>query len=178
MEFIAGIFENQQSLGSTLQICLDIVILVMIAVLLLGKKQRSYRTDDAVIESFEKIIEETKSISGEFGANLEQRQDLIQQIMLKLDQRIQEAENLCARLTRMTQAATDNLRILSEAAAAPSVNSPAGANQSINRHSGQNDHQKVLFLANKGLNTTEIAQNLRKPVGEVELILNLQKIVP
>jgi transcriptional regulator len=38
------------------------------------------------------------------------------------------------------------------------------------------EQQKVLLLARKGLDASEIAKSLKRPVGEVELILNLQRI--
>jgi hypothetical protein len=87
---------------------------------------------------------------------------LLQQITAKLDQRIHEAESLCTRLEQLSQINTDKLAV--------QHSSSAG------QRSQGGDQQKVLFLARKGLDASEIAKSLKRPVGEVELILNLQKI--
>jgi hypothetical protein len=165
MESLLRIFENQSYLSSLSQIGLDILILGLLAAVLLGKKQRLSKKDGEVIGSLQKIIEETGAISRDFELNLQQRQNMIQQITAGLDQRIREAQRMCDRLEQLSQA--------SAAAAANSETSGGG-----NAKSRKTDQQKVILLARKGLNASEIARNLRKPVGEVELILNLQKIAP
>jgi len=168
METLTGILSNSSYLGSAFQVVLDVVILVMLAVLLMGKKHRASKADETVLESFEKIIKETAAISREFETNLEQRQQLIQQITGRLDQHIQEGRDLCARLERLNHTSADNLAALTAAA-------PVQAQTTILQN-GKTDHQKVLFLANKGLSPSEIAKSLRRPLGEIELILSLQKI--
>ncbi|MFZ2445905.1 MAG: hypothetical protein WAW37_06075 [Syntrophobacteraceae bacterium] len=166
MEDLLNLFGTQPNLGGILQIGLDIVILGTLAALLAGKRRKVSLKDEAVIESFGKIIEEAGVISREFEANLAQRQELIRDITARLDQRLQEAQDLCARLERLERTGAESLKALSEAAEAPMTG----------RHASRNDHQKVLILAKKGMNPTEIAKSLKKPLGEVELILNLQKI--
>jgi hypothetical protein len=42
--------------------------------------------------------------------------------------------------------------------------------------SRNNDQEKVLQLATKGLDAESIAKRLQKPIGEVELILSLKKL--
>jgi len=146
-----------------LQIGVDAIILVLFAAVLIFRRPRISKKDEAVVRSLENIVEETKKISKDFEVNLERRQELLQQITLKLDQRIQIAQNLCNRLDQISQTAevaVQNLESSSTAGQRP-----------------QNaDQQKVLSLAQKGLNAAEIAKNVRRPVGEVELILGLKKI--
>ncbi len=107
-------------------------------------------------------MQETALISQRFEINLEKRRDLVQQITAKLDQRIQEAETRCARLDQLSQINTGKLAVQHSSSAGPR---PQGA-----------DQHKVLLLAGKGLDASEIAKSLQRPVGEAELILNLQKI--
>jgi hypothetical protein len=162
MESLLRIFENQPYLSSLSQIGLDILILGLLAAVLFGKRQRITKKDGEVIGSFQKIIEETGSISRDFEINLQQRQNMIQQITTGLDQRIRDAQRLCDRLEQLAQLNADT-----QANSAPS---PA------NVKTRNTDQHKVILLARKGLSASEIAKNLKKPLGEVELILNLQKI--
>ena len=168
MEYFVNLFGSLSNLTGVLQIGLDIFILGLLAVLLAGRKRKVTARDGEVIESFEKIIEETGTISREFGINLEKRQELIRDITARLDQRIQEARDLCARLDHMARTGVENLD-------SGSSNSSA-AHPPDSSKSGKTDRQKVLFLAGKGLDAAAIAKSLKKPVGEVELILNLCKI--
>jgi len=163
MEFISKLFGSQVSFNSIFQIGVDVIILGLLGVILTVKKLRISKKDEGVMKSFEKIVEETALISQRFEINLEKRQDLLQQITAKLDQRIRQAESLCTRLeTEFSRANTDKFAVQHSSGAGPH---PRGA-----------DQQKVLFLAGKGLDASEIAKSLKRPVGEVELILNLQKI--
>lgn len=165
MEFLAKFFENQQSFSGIFQIGLDVLILGLLATVLVVKKPRISKKDQEVMKSFEKIIEETGAISQEFESNLEKRQNLLQQITVKLDQRIQEAQSLCNRLEQLSRMNIEKLP--------DQKHSPINGQGSRPHHTDQN---RVLLLAKKGLNASEIAKNLKRPVGEIELILNLQKI--
>jgi hypothetical protein len=162
MEFISKLIGSQVSLNSMFQIGVDVITLGLLGVILTVKKLRISNKDETVMKSFEKIVEETALISQSFEINLEKRQDLLRQITAKLDQRIHEAESLCTRLEQLSRINTDKLAVLNSSTAGP--------------HSQGADQQKVLFLARKGLDAPEIAKSLKRPVGEVELILNLQKI--
>jgi hypothetical protein len=164
MEFILKLFGTQVSFNSMFQIGIDVIILGLLGVILTVKKLRISKKDEAVMKSFENIVEETASISQRFEINLEKRQELLQQITAKLDQRIQEAESLCARLDQLSRINADKLSVQHCSNAGP-------------RSQGA-DQQKVLLLSRKGLDAPEIAKSLKRPVGEVELILSLQKITP
>lgn len=170
MDYLTGFLGNQSNLTGVLQIGLDILILGLLAVLLGGRKRRMTAKDKEVIESFEKIIEQTGTISHEFGTNLEKRRELIKEITAALEERIQEARDVCGRLERLLKTAGTGLSSPASAKTAPA---PAGT-----RQSAKTDQRKVAFLADKGLDAAEIAKSLKKPVGEVELILNLRKIAP
>jgi hypothetical protein len=165
MESLTSMFEVQAGLSTIFQIGLDVVILGLLVALLAGRKQRVSGNSEAVIQSFEEIIEQTTAISREFGINLEQRRESIQQITATLDRRLQDAQGMCERMELMSRACAENLKALTEAAPAESK-----------RDQGKCDQRKVLYLAGKGLGASEIAKSLKKPLGEVELILNLQRI--
>jgi len=163
MELLTKLAGSQISFNSMFQIGVDVIILGLLGVILTVKKLRISKKDEAIMKAFEKIVGETAQISQRFELNLERRQDLLQQITAKLDQRIQQAESLCTRLeTGFSRINTDKLAVQHPSSAGPH---PHGA-----------DQQKVLLLARKGLDASEIAKSLKRPVGEVELILNLQKI--
>lgn len=162
MEFFAKIFESNASMGSIFQIGLDILILALLAGVFIFKRPRLSKKDEEVIKSFDKIIEETGTIAREFETNLAARQEMLQHITARLDQRIHEARDLCSRLELLAQ--TGAQRAAAPAASAGNPQ-PRGA-----------DQQKVLLLAKKGLAASEIAKSLNRPVGEIELILSLQRI--
>jgi hypothetical protein len=158
MEFITKLFEVQVPFNNVLQIGVDVIMLGLLVVILTVKRPRISKRDESVMKSFDKIIEETAEISKRFEINLEKRQELLQQIIAKLDQRIQEAQRLCS---EFSQAESDKL---------------ATAQPGSRVQSQKADQQKVLALSRKGLDASQIAKDLKRPVGEVELILNLQKI--
>ena len=162
MESILKLFETQASFNSMFQIGVDVIILSVLAVVLTVKRPRISKKDEAVMKSFEKIVEETAAISQSFEINLEKRQELLQHLTAKLDQRIQEAQSMCGRLEQLSRIDADKLAVHNSSNAGP--------------RSQNSDQQKVLLLARKGLGASEIAKSLKRPVGEVELILNLQKI--
>lgn len=162
MEYLLKLLEARISLNAILQIGIDAVILGLLVAIMWAKRPGVSRKDEAILASFGKIMEETAEISRKFEANLEKRKDLLQQITAKLDGRILEGENLCARLEQFSRGETERAENRRPAEAAPNVRS--------------SDQQKVLSLAAKGLSAGEIAKRLKRPVGEVELILNLRKI--
>jgi hypothetical protein len=163
MELISKLFEIQIPFNNVLQIGVDVIMLGLLAVILIVRKPRISKKDEAVMKSFEKIVEETAQISKKFEINLEKRQELLQQITAKLDLRIQEAQSLCTRLEiGFSRTDADTPAVQPSSSAAPRPQS--------------SDQQRVLALSRKGLDPSEIAKSLKRPVGEVELILNLQKI--
>jgi len=165
MESLLTMFEHNPLLGSLSQITMDVLILGLLAAVLFGKRQSLSKKDGQVLDSFQKIIEETKTISRDFEVNLQQRQNLIQHVTASLDQRIAEAQKMCEKLEQsMHQLVQVNTDIETKTTAMG------------NARTRNSDHQKIVLLAQKGMSAPEIAKNLKKPLGEIELILNLQKI--
>lgn len=154
---------EQQNLITAIQLLLDMGLIVFLMIFFWKRPKSSAAAQTAapgLVESLEKVIEETKAIAESFDGNLKERQILIQQLLLKLDQKLNEAEKLCHRLEDLQQTAE---RI-------SSTPQPA-----LPRHP---EHQEILRLAKRGLDATAIAKRVQKPLGEVELILSLQRITP
>ena len=150
------------SFNAILQIGIDVIMLGLLAAIMLVKRPKISKRDEAVVASLEKIVEETTEISKKFEINLEKRQDLLKQITAKLDERIQEGRKICARLEELSKIDIERMSPVKLSAPEPDPHVTG--------------RQKVLALAGKGMNAAEIAKRLKRPLGEVELILNLRKI--
>lgn len=158
MTMLLDWFTEQPNLATALQLVLDLSLLILV-VFLLKRRPKPVAPSLEVAESIDKIIAETKEIAESFDANLQERQKLIQQLMRKLDQQLDEGRKLCRELESLQE----NI---------PHLNSsPMGIQPPADNHD-------ILMLARKGLDATAIARRLQKPVGEVELVLKLQEIVP
>jgi DNA-binding NarL/FixJ family response regulator len=162
MESFLKLLEARVSFNAILQIGIDVIILGLLAGIMLAKRPRMSKKDEAVLASLEKIVEDTAEISKKFETNLEKRQDLLKQITAQLDERIEEGRKLCVRLEELSRIEPERVVLRPPPAPAPGLH--------------VSDRQKVLALAAKGFKAAEIAQRLKRPVGEVELILNLRKI--
>lgn len=162
MEIIETWFAAQSDLVSYFQVLLDVVlIVVVIGTIHFTRRQRTVPGVEDLSSSLQKIIDETAAIAKDFDANLKERQVLIQQLLARLDQRVKDAQKLCSQLES-----------LSREPRSPSL--PGQISQTSAPASS--DHRKVMSLAQKGLSAEAIAKRLQKPVGEVELILNLQRL--
>ncbi len=162
MQSFLNLLETRTSFNAILQIGIDVIILGLLGALFQVKRAKVSQNDETLVASLEKIMAETAEISRKFEANLQERQELLQKITSQLDERIQEGQKLCARLERLSSVEAD------KAAARHSSNSKPQSHPS--------DQQKVIALARKGLPASEIAKLLKRPIGEIELILNLRKI--
>ncbi|MDR3570032.1 MAG: hypothetical protein P4L43_18570 [Syntrophobacteraceae bacterium] len=162
MESLLKFLEARASFNAIWQVAIDLIILGLLAAIMLVKRPRMSKKDEAVVASLEQIMGETAQISKKFEGNLERRQDLLKQITAQLDERIREGQKLCARLEQLATIETERVVL----------RQPPSPDSNVH-HSGQ---QKVLALAAKGLQAADIARRLKRPVGEVELILNLRKI--
>lgn len=158
MEFLSQWLGINADIIGSFQIVLDLVILVVLCfVFFNGKRSRGTLGNGEFVESLQKVIVETKAIGSEFERNLNERQMVIQQILTKLDHRLKEAEGLCARLESLREEGRKT----------------SNAQKTTPNHS---EHRQVLLLAQKGLDAEAIARRLQKPLGEVELILNLERM--
>jgi len=142
------------------QIVLDIGLIVFLAYLFKNRPKNHQAVED-LAHSLAKIVEETKDISAQFDANLQERQKIIQQLLFRLDQKLSEAQQVCQKI--------EDLQHKVPATSAAPINMVSAR---------QSDSQEILRLARRGLDAASIAKRLQKPLGEVELILNLQRMSP
>jgi len=152
-------FGAHPTLVGAIQIVLDVMILLALLLFFLqGRRMKvSSPGGEALLQGFEKIIEDTRNIGREFETNLQERQLLIQQLLERLDQRVHEAQHTLNAFQQTPRAK-------------PRDPEPGGSFPT------QSDYRKVLALARDGLDAQAIAARLQKPVGEVELILNIQRL--
>ena len=162
MEFLERWFTDQPDLVGYFQVVLDVVLIfVVIGTIHFCRRQRNVPGVEELSNSLQKIIEETGAIARDFDANLKERQALIQNLLAKLDQRVMDAQKLCGQL---------------DAHAREPRSQASGGVQTQGTPPPSSDHRKVMLLAQKGLSAEAIAKRLQKPLGEVELILNLQRL--
>ena len=176
MEILSKLFGEQSGgAGSVFQIILDLVVILIVLVnLWLGsKKSRSPEAPNTEVlyGSLAKIIEETQHIAEQFEGNLRERQILIQQVLNKLDSRIKDAERICGQMENLAKEHSFSVQPTQQPIHPVRQMQPV-----LPRQQPQSDYQKVVQLARKGLDAEAIAQRLQKPVGEIQLILNLQKL--
>lgn len=159
MDTILKWVTDQSNLAGSFQLLIDLLLAIILVGILyyLNKSPRSVTGTEELTRSLAQIVEETKTIADEFEANLRERQALIQQLIAKLDQRVKDAQDLCNQLRGLTQSYRPT----------PS----SGSTQF-----SQGDQRKVIALARQGLDPESIAKRLQKPLGEVELILNIQRL--
>ena len=157
MQLFLEWFHDQANILTLLQVFLDLFLAILVIVLLTRKpKSVNLSAYTELTTSLEKIINETTQLAADFEVNLQERHKLIQQITSQLDSRIKEAKSVCGQMETLQQSAEQVAR-----------------QEPVKRNA---DHQDVLRLARKGLSIEAVARQLKKPVGEVELILKLNKL--
>lgn len=145
--------------SAILQLVLDALLLLLVGSLLWHRRRQSPSSSlphAQVIESFERILAETKTLSEEFDRNLRERGRLIQNVLDALDAKLSEARAI--------------LKTLNEGAALPSasITKPDPSPKTM--------AEKILQLTDAGHSPQEIAARIHRPLGEVELILGLHRL--
>lgn len=138
-----------------LLVLLDVVLIVCF-ILLWRRRSRLPEGSQELKQNLQQLINEMNGMTATFAANLEERMAIVQRITAQLDEKIREAEKMVKDLDRVKQKDPPT-RV-----AKPSPKNSEG--------------EQVVLLAKKGLDAEAIARKLQKPVGEVELILNLKKL--
>jgi cell shape-determining protein MreC len=156
MNFLSDWFLGNNNMVSALQVALDILV---IALLLyhVTKPAKQYQGTEAVVDSLQQVIDETRQISEAFDKNLQERQELMKGIIRTLDKQVQEAEAVCRKL--------DGLRKNMDSISSTQISAFAST-----------ENQEIIRLARTGLDARAIARKLQKPLGEIELILSLARI--
>jgi methyl-accepting chemotaxis protein len=158
MQFILDWFLGSTQMITALQVSLDLLVIALVAYHV-TKPAKKPEGAEKLLESLQQVIDETRRISEAFDRNLQERRELIQGLLKSLDQQVRDAEGVCRKLTHLTRSLDD--ASCSQASTFASLES-----------------QDILRLARSGMDATAIADKLRKPIGEVELILSLARISP
>ncbi|MCU0572542.1 MAG: hypothetical protein MUC41_06065 [Syntrophobacteraceae bacterium] len=156
MQFILDWFLGNSNMISALQVALDLLV---IALLLyhFTKPPSRHEAAETLVDSLQQVIGETRQISEAFDRNLQERQELIKGLLRALDQQVNEAQAVCRKL--------EGLRKDMDRVSSTQISAFASA-----------ESQDILRLARAGMDARAIANRLEKPIGEVELILNLARI--
>ncbi len=139
------------------QIGLDVLLFALVMVLI-ARRPQGVKGGDELVHTLERIVTDTRTLSDEFERNLRERREVIQHILDGLDRRLDEAKEIHDKL------------------AALQLSKPEREKDRTLPPGNTGDHRLVVTLAQKGLSAQAIAKKLRKPIGEVELILNLQRL--
>jgi uncharacterized protein YoxC len=156
MSSIMNNLLEQPHLIALVQVFLDVALIAFFVVVVL-RLPRKDQTGEEFKQSLDNILGETQTIAQEFDANLQERRELINQVVATLDQKVNEARQLCQTLEKLKQPL-------------PQVSS--------GQLSGARDQENhaIFHLAGKGLNATAIAERLQKPLGEIEMVLSLRRL--
>jgi uncharacterized protein YoxC len=155
-----GILDSLKhpNLVDWLQIVLDLALIGFLVVFF-RERGKTNSGGEELANSLAGIIKDTNAIAVEFDANLKERQQLIQRITSKLDQKLEEAQKICQRVEGLQR----------------EVQVPVSHQTPTPRHPETNE---IIKLARKGHDAPSIAQRLQKPLGEVEMVLSLKRLSP
>ncbi len=142
------------------QVFLD---LIMVALLLwflrsLSRRQASWNEHQAAIQKAEVILVEMREIGRTLEANLQEKKELGNRILIQMDQEMKKAEDCYGRISA----------VLPELSAIRSVPSDS--------KDPQKTRSSVYELLEKGLSEKEISRHLGISLGEIELIMKLRPL--
>ncbi|MEJ5347458.1 MAG: hypothetical protein WHS46_02040 [Desulfosoma sp.] len=147
--------------STLLQLLLDLLLLFLVIVLLWHRRRPSSSESAEprhVLESFERILNETKALSEEFDRNLRDRGRLIQNVLEALDAKVSEARSVLKKLEELQGPAS------------------SASSEAQGEIPSKTLTQRILALADAGHSPQEIASRIHRSLGEVELILGLHKL--
>ncbi len=158
MEFTRDLFSDRFYLIVLLLVVMD-VALVACFILLWKRRSSPPEGSQELKQSLQSLVDDMNGLAGTFAANLEGRAVIIQKMLKSLDEKIVQGESMLKRLQEAEG------RVASQKPPPPLPTSMRSS------EAGQ-----VLALAAKGMDADAIARRLQKPLGEVELILNIQRL--
>lgn len=157
MESMTKWILEQPHVVSLVQILLDLLLIVFFVFVFFRRLKVNDSGSREFRHSLEKILQQTETIAQEFEANLQQRRELINQVVAALDAKINQARRVCQDLEKLQLAARSSVP----------VQTPLARDQ---------ESKVILNLARKGLSASAIAERLKKPLGEIELVLSLRRL--
>ncbi|MDR1488069.1 MAG: hypothetical protein LBT62_08795 [Deltaproteobacteria bacterium] len=153
---------------------MEIVILAVLIAFLWRSKSRPTKADPTVMpeklkESIERFITESDRIAEVFQDNLKDKRDLTSDLILKLDRRLKDYQELL-RVTQEAVAIAQNK--LEELGG--EISKKIQTSESMANPAAPEVRAQVLQLAKKGLSVEDIAVRSKLHRGEVELIIDLE----
>ncbi|MFH1091376.1 MAG: hypothetical protein V1742_07390 [Pseudomonadota bacterium] len=147
-----------------LQAALEALLVLLMIFFLLrlrGLKKSTAVVPEEIKAPMERFIKVSERLSAAFTETLRQKKDLSVSLLLKLERKINELNQLLERAEQD----------LSQARSSPA---PTADTEKSNPAAPEN-RALVIRLADQGLSMEEIARRSRLHRGEVELILDLEK---
>ena len=154
------------------QVALEIVLVILL--LLIWRRTRAVQTEETAYlpenwqEPLEKFLAEAESLSKTFERNLDDKKNLSADLILKLDRRLSDYQVLLKQTEASFNSAQKKLAELRQGATAPATDAQANP-------AAPEVRALVLQMAQKGHSPEEIAAKARLHLGEVELIIDLER---
>lgn len=160
-----------------LQLLLEIVLFILLVLIWRRTSRRDRpRLPDDLSASMEHFLSEAEKISRTFTENLRDKKELSADLILKLDRRLAEYQALLklteASLASAQKKAAEIRSALPSAAPAAPVPPPSEGKANP---AAPEVRALVLQLAKKGCSPEEIASKAKLRLGEVELIIDLER---
>lgn len=165
-----------------LQLAIEALLVVLL--LVIWRRTRTMgqgdpaRMPENLRNSIEKFLAESEKIAATFAQNLKDKKDLSADLILKLDRRLSDYQILLKQTETSFNTAHKRLAELKSSQAAqalaPSV-PPVPAAEGKANPAAPEVRALVLQMAKKGHSLEEIAAKARLHIGEVELIIDLER---
>ena len=160
------------------QLVIEAFLVVMVLVLL-RRTRHSERRDPARLpenlqNSIEKFLAESEKIAAVFAENLQDKKNLSADLILKLDRRLSDYQALLKNAEASYSEARKKLDELKKIADIPRADAGSAGLVKANPAAPE-VRALVLQMAKKGHSPEEIAAKARLHLGEVELIIDLER---
>ncbi len=160
------------------QLALEAVLVILVLVLLRRGRQLEPRDPAQMPEklrsSIETFLAESEKIAAVFEQNLKDKKNLSADLILKLDRRLSDYRNLLRQSEASYEVAKKKLEELRKMVDVPRVEPPAAGEGKANPAAPE-VRALVLQMAKKGHSPEEIAAKAHLHLGEVELIIDLER---
>jgi hypothetical protein len=140
-------------------ILVDLVLLALLSCVIFRLRQRKVAAGHVIADNSFSLAKEIQQLQGDLEKNLSEKRTLTQSILVRLEHRLASAEELSRHLEGLL-------------AQAEKLN-PGGNWQ--DNPAEDTRRAAVSALGAKGISAPEIASILQLPLGEVALMLKLQK---
>lgn len=127
------------------QIVVQIILLGFVVFFIVLERKRKLPT--SVLEELKSVVKETQNLSEDFNKQIQNKIEIVSQVMNDLDAKIHEAQRIMKVLKKV------------------SVNT---------QQSGQYSQEDVVRLHKKGFELMDISQITGIPIGEIQLMIKVQ----